>query len=63
MEMLSRDEERRLELDGVVWGLERALDLIDIAEEEQGQPAPLPCPGSTQSSQPPEENPRKARIK
>ena len=44
MEMLSRDEGRRLELDGVEWGLERALDLIDMPEEEQGHQAPHPQP-------------------
>ena len=42
--MLARDEERHLELIGVVWGLERALGIINIAEEEQGQPAPHPGP-------------------
>ena len=44
MEMQSRDEERCLELDGVVWGLEMALDLVEIAKDEQGQPAPHPLP-------------------
>ena len=42
--MQARDKERRVELDAVVWGLERALDIVTIVEEEQGQPAPHPVP-------------------
>ena len=51
--MQARDEERRLALDGVVWGLERALDIINIVEEKQGQPAshPVPRAHSEQPSQ------------
>ena len=33
-----------MELEGVVWGLDRAMDLIDMAEEEQGHQAPHPQP-------------------
>ena len=33
-----------MELDGVVWGLERALGIINIAQEEQGQPVSHPIP-------------------
>ena len=35
-----------MEREGVVWGLERAMDLIGMAEEEQGQQAPPPQPSS-----------------
>ena len=61
--MQSRDEERRLELDGVVWGLERALDLIEIAEEKQGQPAPHPLPRVHSEQPDPRREPQKGQNK
>ena len=42
MGLLMRDEGYRRERDGVVLGLEAAIDLVEQAEEEQGQQAPPP---------------------
>ena len=42
--MIERDEGHRREQEGVVWGLERAMALIEMVEEEQGQKAPPPQP-------------------
>ena len=60
--MQARDKERRLELDGVVYGLERALDIVNIVEEEQVQPAPHPLPKAHSKQPSPGGKPRKARI-
>ena len=42
MEILVWDKGYRREREGVVLGLERAIDLIELAEEEQGQQVPPP---------------------
>ena len=44
MELLLRDEGYHREREGVVLGLEAAIDLVELAEEEQGQQAPPPGP-------------------
>ena len=62
-EMQARDEERRVELDGVVWGLERALDIVNIVEEEQGQPAPHPVPRVHSEQPSPGGKPQKCQNK
>ena len=61
--MQARDKECRLELDGVVWGLERALDIVNIVEEEQGQPAPLPVPRANSEQPSPGGKPQKGQNK
>ena len=61
--MQARDEERRVELDGVVLGLERALDIVNIVEEEQGQPAPHPLPRVHSEQPDPGREPQKGQNK
>ena len=61
--MQARDEERRLELDGVVWGLERALGVINTAKEEQGQPASHPVPRAIPEQPSPRGKPQKGQKK
>ena len=41
-EIILRDEEYRMEREGLVLGLERAIDIIDLVEEEQGRQVPPP---------------------
>ena len=62
-EIQAREEERYLELDGVVEGLERALVIINIAEEEQGQPASHPGPRAHSEQPSPGRKPQKGQNK
>ena len=41
-EIILRDKEYHRERKGLVWGLERAIYIIDLVEEEQGRQAPPP---------------------
>ena len=59
MELLLQDEGYHREQEGVVLGLEAAIDLVELAEEEQGQQAPpprsSPHPGCPVSGRTPED--------
>ena len=59
--MQAREEELRLELVGVVWGLERALDIINIVDKEQGQPASHPVQRAHSEKPSPGGKPQKGR--
>ena len=61
MEMIERDKGYRREREGVVWGLERAMDLIVMAEEEQGQQAPPPQPSYHLGQHAPRGTPQKCQ--
>ena len=60
MEMMARDEGRRMEQEGLVWGLERALQIIEMAEGEQAPP-PQPRPHSGQPA-PGEKKPERPKY-
>ena len=59
--MQARDKECRMELDGVVRGLERDLGIITIVEEEQGQPASQPGPRAHSEQPAPGGKPQKGQ--